>query len=868
MTPLTPVPLPPAPVGSPVPAPLCFQPTARCLARYDLILALDTEYQELLFDDGRVAVNDILCYSYTAVYREAEGSWKLVENILKTVSPLRADRMTYGQVLSKVLSRFQVGWRRAQGLKVLIVSHFGAAEWAAMRDREQVARDHLVCVRKCPVTFKSMPVHLEDKHKHRITVQVDLRDTELLSLQRRARLEHLAETTVHKKVDLTTWEISNMAWLMAHEPTRFIAYAIGDTRVTLEYYIGFMQTYEALFPNVETLPLTYGNAVVNVYNGYLAAHPWLSSNMVFGREERLIINEKGHKQRKPFEVDSRRLTKTLASEAFLGGLNQAMEHGEYVVEPDSIILDVDFTGAYVTAMAALPVLDWNAKLIPLLSMGEVESAHSVENLVEGAVPLMFAHASFAFPPDCPYPCLPVQSTSCPLFPQDGVTTCTGIELALAQTMGARIDIDIGYYFPTLSDEQGKPVLAFAEFLGRLASAREEAERQQPGSLRACMLKELGSSFYGKLTQGIEERAVYNFSGGKGQLKPSAITTPHYGAMTTGITRTALQALVTEVTKHPGCRVLSATTDGAMIVVPRYGAIDVGEDGRVHPPKDARAALGVIFDGLLSYYPIRCLEQGRINLGVVDPTWLKIAAVGDRAVTARTRGYYLTYNGVKQYFAQASTQVKDPAEWERLFLADEIEHYESNHLATMKEIMEGKYQDLVMASQAKKVNLDYDQKRVPLLDGSGQTRPPVTVQEAEVNRAIADNLRKHGQRATPERVQLIAAGLCTTGGTNATIYRAIHKAVAQDVGGWRPHGLKDTEIAERLGITKSAFKTYKRRGAKLGALPGSPEVEAAIADVAQRLGLDVTDAMRTVLLVNATFGRAALSHQDDVTQAAV
>jgi hypothetical protein len=73
-------------------------------------------------------------------------------------------------------------------------------------------------------------------------------------------------------------------------------------------------------------------------------------------------------------------------------------------------------------------------------------------------------------------------------------------------------------------------------------------------------------------------------------------------------------------------------------------------------------------------------------------------------------------------------------------------------------------------------------------------------------------------------------------------------------------LKDTEIAARLGITVSAFKNYKRRNATLGALPRSPQVEAAMVDVAQRLGLEVTDAMRAVLLADATTKQASLPHQ--------
>ena len=173
---------------------------------------------------------------------------------------------------------------------------------------------------------------------------------------------------------------------------------------------------------------------------------------------------------------------------------------------------------------------------------------------------------------------------------------------------------------------------------------------------------------------------------------------------------------------------------------------------------------------------------------------------------RDRGYYLYHQGKQQHFARAGAQINDPLEWERLYLAEGIETHKGRHLATMKEIMTGKHVDLINVPLKRKVNLDWDFKRMPLLDGSGLTRPPETVDEVYEAREIADAMRKRGQRATPQRVQLVATGMRTQGGTVETIRRTIHQAVAHDLGGWRPRYMKDIEIANRLDITLNAFKT--------------------------------------------------------------
>ncbi len=52
------------------------------------------------------------------------------------------------------------------------------------------------------------------------------------------------------------------------------------------------------------------------------------------------------------------------------------------------------------------------------------------------------------------------------------------------------------------------------------------------------------------------------------------------------------------------------------------------------------------------------------------------------------------------------------------------------LTTMREILEGDACDLVRVEVSKVASLDYDYKRTPLLDGSGRTKPPDTVEDVD------------------------------------------------------------------------------------------------------------------------------------------
>jgi hypothetical protein len=129
-------------------------------------------------------------------------------------------------------------------------------------------------------------------------------------------------------------------------------------------------------------------------------------------------------------------------------------------------------------------------------------------------------------------------------------------------MGAEIKITQGDCFEYVRDESGETINIFAEFLKDLAQKRIQVGK---ATAQGEVYKLMGNTFYGKLAQGLRLRKIRNIDDSQSILRPSKISCPHYAAMTTGIVRAALVCLVNEIASTPGCRVLSATTDGCMVV---------------------------------------------------------------------------------------------------------------------------------------------------------------------------------------------------------------------------------------------------------------------------------------------------------------
>ena len=119
--------LPPDPINIPQDVPTCFPLTASSLHNYDLIVALDSEYVE------REGANFVLSYQMSAIYFNKERLNQFVETIILA----DGQRRNLGDLIGLILKAFGISRKAACGLKVLLVWHFGVAEWSCLKDRKK-----------------------------------------------------------------------------------------------------------------------------------------------------------------------------------------------------------------------------------------------------------------------------------------------------------------------------------------------------------------------------------------------------------------------------------------------------------------------------------------------------------------------------------------------------------------------------------------------------------------------------------------------------------------------------------------------------------------------------------------------------------
>src|SRR5262249_18202117 len=222
-------PLAPQPVTEIIFPPSCLTPCPGSpLATYDVVAALDGEW--CAAHDQR---NLILSYQWTALYQSDVHQWCLSEGIY---FPETGERLTGAQFLGKVLASFGFGYRTAAGKRILLVAHNSLADLAAFADRERFCRSFKE-VRPTLVTIgRDVRARAAFASRHSAKVQLGLVDTMLLAPQKAQSLKHIGAYTRHKKLEIGD-RISRMDAYLAQDPEGFIAYAINDCRVALEYLV-------------------------------------------------------------------------------------------------------------------------------------------------------------------------------------------------------------------------------------------------------------------------------------------------------------------------------------------------------------------------------------------------------------------------------------------------------------------------------------------------------------------------------------------------------------------------------------------------------------------------------------------------------
>lgn len=780
------------PVWFPPAAGSTWEAAKRYALGSDLVLAYDTEYQS-----GETH-NEILSYQICAFEPNRQRWCEFIIHVRD------GDRLTLDEVIDATRLHLQVRPRSLSKAGVLVVSHFGAAEWSALENRETLA-GFLQLIRKVPVTLGWARATLRLNNRAQRCL-LRIMDTFLLAPDNAKGLKKLGDTVGIRKIDLPPGTIEDMAALRETDRGLFENYGINDSRITLAYLIHMIDVVQREL-ELADMPLTVGGIATKAFVASMAERDYLDA---FGLEKR--ENHRRKTEIVPGLV--REWADGAFRDGFCGGLNNATP-GFVSARDGRVVFDIDFVSAYPTAAATVPRLDWS-DVANIRDTPDLQDVHGVQDVC--LTPVSLAYVRFSFPDATNRPSIPVRVGKYGLiYPLRGEGYATTPELITAREKGAEIEILRCITIPMALDDAELPQPLFAPFLADMIARRR---RFQPKTLENLLYKLICNGLYGKLAQGVKTRYVRSFDR-RDQLPDSAVTCPAYASAITGTVRAALIELQDAIEEVGGV-VHSATTDGCM----------ASFEG--HP--DTHRTLEDIPGLLATVYrkpAIQRMRDGLRNMNLPDRV-LELKAVGDSCEVWKTRGYVVWRDGQVQHLAKAGHQL-DVDELREVSRSPEIRTWTMRSLASAQSIYDGVHEDLVSTTTDKRANLDFDFKLIP--DGRGGFRPPHDRDEFLDWRESADALRKTGLRATTERVALGVRGHSLRGDVEATVRRKLLRALLQDIDGTRPAGLSDREIAERLGFTATDAKNAKRR--PFFPLPDTTEIRGFIADELRRAGFDTT-----------------------------
>ena len=742
-----------------------------------IIIGFDSEYVR------RGDRNEILSYQYAIKTED-----KIQSGIFY---PDQGKRWTLKKFLESVIQAGRA--EKTLGHKwpdeVYLVAHFSRADVAMFSDYETISRA-LDNLRGTYATLgRPLVKSLHDASRNKHTVKVHLRDTMTIS-PAGTSLAAVGELLGLEKITLPKGAVEAMDKLLNEDPKLFEAYAIRDAEIAAEFAWKLAEFNRDEGLSFE-IPVTLGSLAVK-----LAKDLWEDNQVskfdVLGQE---VVPERKYSKGNFRTVKSNvslpevHEFEPLATECYHGGRNEAFYFGPTEFDWWT---DIDLSGAYSTAMAAIRMPDWQNLYV---------SKDTTEFTKDR---LGLARVRFKFPDNCLFPCLPVRTDNGLIFPLEGQSYCASPEIELALNMGAEIQIERGVIVPWASE-----VRPFEIFSRKVRDKRKSFEK---GSIFEKTWKEIGNSLYGKVAQGLRKKRVFDSrNDDSAELPPSPVTQPYLAAYITSIVRAVLGELLTRI---PTGKVnISATTDGFIT--------------------DATLSELDLSGPLCTFFA----EQAQRLTG--DRTMVEVKHVVPQVICMKTRGQLtvgiLDYE-LKPIKAKAGVQVPSAAltdtdgprdhsenDWMvELFLKrTPTTSVISRQLPSMRQ-MHLHDVDLIMEERHKKVSLEFDWKREltdPRMVVIGQviggenphhiacwSKPHRTVEDFQRVRLQFDDWRKTKSLQTMddwrnwteyrERKNLKASGMTTGhGDLHGQCKRQFLRAFANDDG-----GMKDctyTDLAEWL-----------------------------------------------------------------------
>jgi hypothetical protein len=502
-----------------------------------IIIGFDTEY--VYRPDSQS--NHILSYQYAGM--TAQGMWT---GIVYTQGAEKKHRLKLRELMGIAIEagRDQKILGRTWPSKVYAAAHFTRADLASFKDFN-VLKTQFDALRGSYSTISSSyRCTYHDKNRHVHDLEIVLRDTMAIT-PGGSSLAAIGDLHQYEKIKLPHGAIEQMDKLLVDDPDLFKRYAIRDAEIAAKHAWAMMEFAEAQGLGNEP-PLTIGSLATNHILSL-----WDSENI----EVNAILGRETVREQKWTGRGYRTINRdvplpqvhdhiSLATESYHGGRNEAYMFG---FTHDDFWFDIDLSGAYSTAMAAIRIPDY-------ASLYEDRDPKNYTCDVLG-----LARVRFRFPDDTRFPCLPVRSNHGLIFPLEGVTHVASPEIELALQMDADISIEHGIIVPWANEV--RPFELFSR------GVRQHRKEHKKGSIYERTWKEIGNSVYGKLAQGLREKRIYDSRTNSSQiLPPSKITQPYLAAYVTSIVRAVLGELIAKIPSDKV--VVSATTDGFISNAPK------------------------------------------------------------------------------------------------------------------------------------------------------------------------------------------------------------------------------------------------------------------------------------------------------------
>jgi len=598
-------------------------------------------------------------------------------------------RLTIGRVFSIYRQQLKEEFNidiigRVKGDKEFVtcnlIIHYSAVDLTTFFDKMYILRN-TDTIRRTQVSItKPLFIDVYDKYgRGKQTWVVNVRDTMTLAPSQ-SSLDALAKAMGKHKLELPrSYSKDDMARFLKEQEDEFMLYAANDATLALQYV-------KELYDKEDKIPPTLGTEGADIFREKIKEiYDWDDKQFDYHFRGLLTVRDNDRHTKLIPRKELAGLFE-IANHCYYGGRNETFLYGIHHAKDGWN--DYDLSGAYPTAMAMLRTPNFDQIQVMTGDILSIDRLGYVFGLVD-----------FEFPPNTPFPCLPVKDDQGRglIFPLKGRTFASSPELYLALRFGAKIKwVKYGLQVGTFEK------FDIQEALTDLVWQRAEAKRiYGKGSIQEIRLKEMINSIYGKLAQGLAGKRNYSTRIDKVEdTPPSRITQPLLASMTTSLVRAIVTAAMHQLYLK-GYRVVSVTTDGFLTDAPLE-----------------------VLDSL-SLFGFKALYQAVRNMMTGDPTmWetkhqclsliamttrgqIGVGLVGDSKVPVAKAGYKPESGFTERYGDKA------PEELARRFLMRkgklEMGYYK---LPSPKEYVR-KNADGVGIFQKKTIEWEYDLKRKPV-----------------------------------------------------------------------------------------------------------------------------------------------------------